>query len=145
MNLVSPLRDLKPEMQSGCRSVLIVDDDRLTRTALRLFLEQEGFEVWLAANGKEAIHQYQEHGKRIGVVLLDRNIPDLDGPATLAALRELNADVQVCFWSGDVDFGLERMQANDDSYFVAKPCDLYRLASILQLLAGRVPGRPLPP
>jgi CheY-like chemotaxis protein len=81
--------------------VLVVDDNRLVRTMVQLGLERDGFDVWLASNGRDAIHLYRALRDRIAVVLLDVHMPGLDGPATLDALRRLNPDVLVCFMSGD--------------------------------------------
>ena len=51
--------------------VLVVDDDRWVRIMVKLGLERNGFDVWLAPNGREAIELYREHKKDIAVVLLD--------------------------------------------------------------------------
>ena len=71
--------------------VLVVDDDHLVRVLAQMGLERDGFEVWLAANGREAIDLYRTHRKDISVVLLDVCMPDLDGPHTLDALRTLRS------------------------------------------------------
>ena len=50
--------------------VLIADDDRATRSFLRIALEREGFDTVLAANGQEALDLIRE--RPVEVVLLDR-------------------------------------------------------------------------
>jgi CheY-like chemotaxis protein len=50
--------------------------------AVRRGLERDGFDVWLAANGWEAIHLYRKHRDSIDVVLLDVRMPGLDEPHT---------------------------------------------------------------
>src|SRR6266511_1810436 len=67
--------------------VLVVDDDALLRTLLYEVLRQEGFAVWTAANGFEALTLYDLQRGAIDLVLLDVNMPGRDGPETLAALR----------------------------------------------------------
>jgi CheY-like chemotaxis protein len=80
--------------------VLIVDDDPCVRGLLGVWLQKDGFAVWLAASGQEALELYQQHADEIQVVLLDVRMPGLDGPQTLAALRQLNPSVRSCFMSG---------------------------------------------
>jgi CheY-like chemotaxis protein len=82
--------------------VLVVDDQEGVRGVLELMLRQEGFAVWLAADGWEAIDLYRSRRAAIDLVLLDVRMPGLDGPATLTALRGLNPQVRCCFLSGDL-------------------------------------------
>ena len=81
--------------------VLAVDDERGVRGLLDVGLRQEGFAVWLAADGRAAIDLYRHSGGVIDAVLMDVRMPGLDGPQTLAALREINPQVRCCFMSGD--------------------------------------------
>jgi CheY-like chemotaxis protein len=63
-------------------------------------LGEEGFAVWLAGDGEEALELYRRHSQEIDLVLLEVRLPGLDGPQTLAALRQLNPGVRCCFLSG---------------------------------------------
>jgi EAL domain-containing protein (putative c-di-GMP-specific phosphodiesterase class I)/DNA-binding NarL/FixJ family response regulator len=67
--------------------VLIADDDPAIRLLLERVLRREGFETLLAADGREAIEHIGRH--HIDVLLLDVQMPVLDGIATL---REIRAD-----------------------------------------------------
>ncbi len=58
--------------------VLIVDDDELTRDALRFVLEEEGFSVATAANGREALNYLRRTGHP-HLVLLDLMMPVMNG------------------------------------------------------------------
>jgi CheY-like chemotaxis protein len=125
--------------------VLVVDDEHLVRALLQLGLERDGFEVWSASNGREAIDLYREHRERIAAVLLDVRMPGLDGPATLAALRELSPEVRACFMTGDpAAYDPERLQQHGAAYFIAKPFRLDELGDILRLLVQAVPADLLP-
>ncbi len=125
--------------------VLVVDDDHLVRIMVQLGLERDGFEVWLASGGQEAIRLYQMHRDDIGVVLLDIRMPGLDGPATLDVLRELNPTVVVCFMSGDLgDYEAEELRQRGAAHVIAKPFRLDQLANTLRLLAHGVPAELLP-
>jgi CheY-like chemotaxis protein len=64
-------------------------------------LRQNGFVVRLATNGRQAVEIYREHHKSIALVLLDVQMPGIDGPSTLAAIQAINPEVQCCFMSGN--------------------------------------------
>jgi CheY-like chemotaxis protein len=121
--------------------VLVVDDEHLVLAMLQLSLERNGFDVWLAGSGCEAIHLYQVHRNQIDVVLLDVRMPGLDGPATLDALRDLNPDVQVCFMSGDTGaYEPEALLKRGAAHVIAKP---FRLDDLAKGLRRLVRGEPI--
>jgi two-component system cell cycle response regulator len=66
--------------------VLVVDDERLNRMLLRRPLTSDGHEVLEAANGLEALEVLRR--EPVDVVLLDLVMPELDGYATLQAIRD---------------------------------------------------------
>jgi len=81
--------------------ILIADDMASIRALLRLELEPRGFNVWLAADGDDAVDLYRHNHLAIDVVLLDVQMPGLDGPQTLAALQQFDRKVRACFMTGD--------------------------------------------
>jgi PAS domain S-box-containing protein len=68
------------------QSILYVDDDADSRRNLGQLLRSEGFEVWEAESGGEALRQV---GRRPDLVLLDVDLPDLDG---FEVCRQIRAD-----------------------------------------------------
>jgi CheY-like chemotaxis protein len=83
--------------------VLVVDDDRGLRTLVELVLRRLDLTVWSASSGQEGISVYRERHRGILAVLLAVRMPGLDGPATLAALREIDPAVRCCFLGDDAD------------------------------------------
>jgi CheY-like chemotaxis protein len=129
-------------------SVLVVDDDHLVRAMVQLGLERNGFDVWLAPSGREAIDLYREHRKHITVILLEVCLPGLDGPQTLAALRELNPEILVCFMSGNRgDYDCRELLRRGAAQVIAKPFHLDQLATVLRRLVqgGACPSSPIRP
>jgi CheY-like chemotaxis protein len=125
--------------------VLVVDDDNMVRIMVQLGLEEDGFNVWPACNGREAIQLYQTHRDRITIVLLDVHMPGLDGPATLDALRNLDPDVLACFMSGDLgDYEPEELRRRGAAHVITKPFLLKDLALILRHLTRGAPADLLP-
>ncbi len=129
--MVQPLHDT--------HGVLVVDDDPMVRLVVQLSLEGDGFRVWSASNGWEALDLYQTHRDRIGVVLLDVRMPDPDGPATLDALRKLNHEVVACFMTGDMGaYEPEELRRRGAAHVIAKPFSLDELADVLRHLTHGV-------
>ncbi len=64
-------------MRCDCRAVLVVDDDLDLRGALELILEEEGYRVITASNGREALECLDR--ELPAVILLDMRMPVMDG------------------------------------------------------------------
>jgi CheY-like chemotaxis protein len=112
--------------------ILIADDEGCVRSVLNLGMRQRGFAVWLAADGREALDLYQRYRETIDVVLLDVQMPGVDGPRTLAALQALNPRVRCCFMSGDLGAYTEEWLRDLGAVAVIpKP---FRLAEVTQIL-----------
>jgi carbon storage regulator CsrA len=97
MNLPHATAEVAPKY-----GILIADDEQCVRSLLTTVMQEQGFAVWLAADGQEAIELYQRYRKHIDVVLLDVRMPGLDGPQSLAILRKMNPAIRCCLMSGDL-------------------------------------------
>ena len=62
----------------GGKHILLVEDDEITRGAIKMVLEWEGYRVDCAANGQEALDYLHSQGKP-SLILLDVMMPVLDG------------------------------------------------------------------
>jgi two-component system, OmpR family, response regulator MprA len=79
------------------RAVLIVDDDAALLRTLRLTLSQNGFGVRLAENGRTALQSVME--QEPDAVVLDLEMPEVDGRTFYRQLRERGVDVPVLILS----------------------------------------------
>ena len=102
--------------------VLVVDDEQEVRSFLELVLRRSGLTVRSAASGHEALELFRERHQSIRVALLDVQMPGMDGPATLAALREIDPKVECCFMSGDTGkYGPEELLGLGAAHLCRKP------------------------
>ncbi len=83
-----PARDEAPPRFHG-ETILIVDDDLRNVFALSSMLEAHGLQVVFADNGVAGVRALERH-EEIALVLMDVMMPELDGNATIAAIRNLN-------------------------------------------------------
>jgi two-component system nitrogen regulation response regulator NtrX len=79
-------------------SILIVDDEESIRTSLRSILEDEGYEVAVAASGVEALKIYGSDPPDL--MILDIWMPEMDGLETLRRVKEFVPTTQVMMMSG---------------------------------------------
>jgi serine/threonine-protein kinase RsbW len=123
--------------------VLVVDDDPQVCRLLELTLIREGFTVWSAPSGRAAVEFYRLHPERIGVVVLDVRMPELDGPQMLAALQRINSQVRALFVSGDTgDYDPEALVGMGAVGVLHKPFDLAKLSrAVREALVSRPPDR----
>ena len=105
------------------KTVLLVDDSRAVRLIGRNYATSFGMEALEAENGAEALKVVREHPD-LDVVLLDWNMPVMDGLSFLKALREEPLDKQpvvvMCTTEADMSRIVEAMQAGANEY-IMKP------------------------
>ncbi len=95
--------------------VLVVDDDPDIRLALEMLLGYEGYGVWTAKDGEEALARLEaeaQKGRRPGVVLTDLKMPRLDGLGLLERIRARSDGPPVILISGhgDIQTAVEAMR-----------------------------------
>jgi CheY-like chemotaxis protein len=103
-------------------------------------LREQGLPVWVAADGADALELFRLHRQQIGALLLDVRMPRLDGPATLAAIRQIDPQVPCCFMSGfSADLSEEDLLALGAVRVFSKPFRLHEVLKVLEQLCGRAP------
>ncbi len=79
-------------------NILIIDDEELIRETLKRILKSEGYNVEIANSGINAVNKFLE--KKFDLVLLDINLPDIDGLKVLEKLKEIEPDILVIMITG---------------------------------------------
>lgn len=113
--------------------ILVVDDEDTLRMMLRTRLVSSGFEVETATDGDEALERMKD-GK-FDVVLLDINMPRMDGIMTLEHIIEDHPDSDVIMLTGFADFttAIDCLKKGAKDYLV-KPIDATELITRLRSL-----------
>ena len=82
-------------------NILVIDDDDQVLTVIRSLLERHGFNVIDANNGLKGIYKFTQRPRGIDLVILDRNMPLMDGAEVSRRLKEINRSVPILLSSGE--------------------------------------------
>ena len=136
-----PATLLAPDPAASPPGILLAEDEETLRRTLGRRLRGEGFVVWLAADGREAVELFRAHRDEIKAALLDVHMPELNGPEALKALRRIDPDLPCCFmtaWAGQ--YPGEELARLGGSRVLMKPFTLDDLAETLRALCRRSAG-----
>jgi len=126
-----PGRSVKP-------LVLVAEDHYDTRFMLEYLLEMRACQVVMAEDGEAAVRLAE--GMRPDLILMDANLPRLDGLAAVRRIRELDGlkDVPIVFLSGHAQpaFRAKALATGGDDYII-KPFAIERLESVLERFLGK--------
>jgi two-component system response regulator MprA len=116
--------------------ILIVDDDRALREALRRNLALDGYEVEVAGKGADALAQAEDG--RPDAIVLDVGLPGLDGLEVCRWLRRSGNRVPVLMLTAHdaIESRIDGLDAGADDY-LAKPFDVGELRARLRALLRR--------
>lgn len=105
-------------------SLLVIDDEPGHRLMVKAVMEDEGWQVFEAASGEEALEMYSKNSQFCQVALVDMNMPGLDGHVTLTRLHEINPALPVVLLTayGTVGSAVEAMKLGAFDY-LTKPTD----------------------
>lgn len=117
------------------RRILVVDDERGLAKIIRLNLEQDGFEVVEANNGKEAMEKLRT--TLPDLILLDVMMPDMDGFTVLKMIREIGGTPVIMLTAkGQEDDKVKGLELGADDY-VTKPFSPRELTSRIRAVLRR--------
>lgn len=101
---------------------LIVDEMGLVLVLLKIEMVNRGCAVWVADTGGEGMELFKRYHEFIDMVLLDVEVPGLDGPKTLAGFRETDPGVRFCFMTGRcANYTREDLWSFDPEFVFEKP------------------------
>ena len=125
----------KPADDTGRGTVLLVEDEEGLRGLNARGLSSRGYTVLQAANGFEAVEQFDSYQGKIDLVVSDVVMPEMDGPTLLTKLRGRDPKVKIIFVSGYAEEAFEKNLPEGDMYkynFLAKPFTLKQLVGAVK-------------
>lgn len=145
-----PARPPAPDTTPGFKAsglALVIDDEEAVRAVAAEILEEMGFGVLTAADGRQGIDTAVEHIGELSIVLLDATMPVIGGGALFDSLRMLKPDLRIVLSSGYLEADVMRdLQASDATGFLQKPYTADELAAtVARLFAPPPPAETTPP
>ena len=121
-------------------TILLIDDEDLVRQSLCMMLEHLGATVLCASNGAEGVELYGQKSGEIDLVVIDMNMPVMNGPSAMAKMREIRSDCKFVAISGYSEFDLgSDEQPIELAASLTKPFSIKSLEALLkQVLPSKV-------
>ena len=111
-----------PSPEQRQRRVLVVDDEEGVLEVSRAYLEQAGFAVVTAKDGRQGLEVFQDQPAAIDCIILDFTMPGMGGREVLIEIRKIRSDVPVILSSGyDEDEVVGQIGREAVSGFIQKP------------------------
>jgi PAS domain S-box-containing protein len=118
--LGAPVTEEEPEVEDRRGTVLIVEDEPAVRRLVCTVLEDGGYRIREAANGREALEYLERGVGQVDLILTDVVMPDITGPELVARLAPLEHAMPVLFMSGYADTHLLNRGVNQSTIGVLR-------------------------
>jgi len=134
-----PAQEERVLVAGGGEVILVVEDDPVTREALRDGLERLNYRVLEAANGRDALKVYRS-AERIDLLLTDMIMPEMGGKELIRELRKVNPHLKAVAMTGYVLAGVLR-QLKEEGHLevIRKPLDVNVLSKVIRQALDTVP------
>jgi two-component system, cell cycle sensor histidine kinase and response regulator CckA len=122
----------------GTETILLVEDDDEIRELGAGLLNEFGYEVITANNGREALKIYEREGAGISLIILDLIMPVMDGRQCLAEILRINPNARVVIASGYSETGpVNGVMAAGAKGFIQKPYTMRQLLTTVRQILDR--------
>ena len=122
----------KLKLFKGNSTILLIDDERDVIKITKIMLENLGYNIISASNGKEGIEKYKKFKDKIQLILLDVIMPEMGGVNTFYMLREINPDLKILLISGfSKHENIQKLLNDGANGFIQKPFSIYEISKIL--------------
>ncbi len=118
------LEQLKFDLDSNKKKILIVDDEEVIRTILSDILTEGGYDVAAFTDGYEAINYFRRNSKLIDLVICDMIMPGINGKEVFYRIREINNNMKFLLLSGYSNEELDENFTNSINGFLSKPISI---------------------
>jgi len=126
------------------QTILLVDDHRSVRAAVKTVLERAGHAVLEAPSGQRAVEIAKGHPGAIDLLLADVVMPGMDGFEVARSIRAFRPGARVLFMSGHLGSDFAEDVARSEGSFLPKPFAAAELRQALEEVTAVQEPRPPP-
>lgn len=119
-------------------TLLIAEDNDMLRTCMAEYIRLIGHVAIEARNGQEAVDHYAQHGASIDLVIMDINMPVMNGLTAIREIRKRGTHPRIVVASGAIDSGdLKELGIVNLYGFLRKPFSLQEILFLIEQLQAR--------
>ncbi len=111
-------------MTDGKKKILVVEDEDALRTVYEEEFTREGYEVFTARNGKEALFQLEDN--KPNLIILDIAMPEMSGMEAIGPILSRDRDIPIILNTAHPQYQEDMMSWGADAY-ILKSADLTEL------------------
>ncbi len=133
--------DASKTMEKLGKTVLVVDDNSTNQLIAKLLLEQSGFDVLTANDGKEAVDLYAKRSTDIDIILMDIHMPMMNGYEASTKIKQMVPSALIVAMTAEVTTGVkEACIAAGMDHYISKPFEPENFVkTIVSLLKTKQP------
>jgi PAS domain S-box-containing protein len=114
------VRENPPE--GGNETILLIEDESLLVDAIRIILEDKGYNLLIAQDGHTGIEFYNQNRNTIDIVISDIGLPKINGTEVYRQIKKINPDVKFILASGYIEPAIKSEMADAGvNAFIRKP------------------------
>ncbi|MFH0921432.1 MAG: response regulator [Fibrobacterota bacterium] len=116
---------------------LVIDDNAMARNTLQQFISMLGYHVLEAEDGVEGITAFREHEPSIAFLVVDVEMPKMNGIHTLQELVCINPDVKVIMATGNYREDVrQKIKSIKDVIVLSKPFSFEQFSETVKIVMG---------
>lgn len=114
------------------KHILVVEDEELLREVVAKTLERLGYRVTTAMDGRDGVEKFTENPFGFDGLVLDIEMPGLNGILAYQVMNFVHPDIPVLFWSGNLVEYLPELPTRNNVVHLTKPTSMTELVSKLK-------------
>ena len=112
---------------------LVIDDNHMIRETMKVVVSMLGYRPLEAENGAKGLEVFKENESSIAFLVLDIEMPVMDGVTTLKELVQINPDVKVVMVTGNSEIELwNKVKAIKDVVILKKPFSIQQFSETVK-------------
>jgi PAS domain S-box-containing protein len=142
INIYLPLKNLENfkennqpnenQIIKGSANILLIDDEEIVRLITSELLNELGYDIYSFSSGEKALQFYKDNYQTIDLVMLDKQMPYMDGVEVYRKMIEINPKVKVIILTGyNIDKEMEEIFGKDSNRIIQKPVNIEKLSQTI--------------
>ena len=126
-------KDKLQNVRGGTESILIVEDELTLQELLKTFVEEQGYTVFTASDGLEAVDVFTRNKEKISLLFSDLGLPKLSGLDAFHRIKEMKPGIKTIFASGFIEpFERSEISRMGVQEFLQKPYDPVKILQTIR-------------